>query len=231
MALIRNAKPKNKSGAYNRLFDNHELGHLISRVHSTVISSGTELEKSITSIVNDVADLDAFLEQEIMPEGVFLVRKNQMKKSKTLNLSGGVPDFIIFRRRDNQQRCHIVELKDGHSFDTKKVEGEKQAMLRFIENNAQHLPYVIISHFCSFNQGDRAKIVEGFKNKIEPNEAMTGRELCELLELEIDYDKIVDHRLKEGADNLDYFCSELVKIEAVRTRLESHLKPSPGEKP
>lgn len=221
MALIRNAEPKSRSKGYDRLFDNCDLGYLISKLQSAIISSGSELEKIITSIVPSIPDLDDFLKQERMPEGVFLVRKRQMKKSETLDCSEGEPDFMIFRRRDNQQRCHIVELKDGHAFDTKKVKGEKQAMNSFVERNAQHLPYVVSCHFCSFNQNNRDKIVDGFKNKIKLGEVLTGRELCELLE--IDYEEIVAQRLKDGSDNLDYFCQELIKIEAVRTCLENRL--------
>ena len=218
MALIRNAKPKNVSGAYVRLFDNYELGTLVSKLQSTVISSGSELEQLITALVPDIPDLDTFLEQEIMPEGVFLVRKRQMKQSETLDFSGAEPDFMVFKRRDNQQRCHIVELKDGHVFDTKKASAERQAMHGFTERNALHLPYVVSSHFCAFNQEDKGAILAGFKNRIAPEEAMTGREFCELLE--IDYDTIVKARLSQGETNLDYFCQELVKIPAVRQRLE-----------
>ena len=38
-----------------------------------------------------------------MPEGVFLVRKRQMKASETLDFRGSEPDFMVFKRRDNQQ--------------------------------------------------------------------------------------------------------------------------------
>lgn len=108
MALIRNAEPKSRSKGYDRLFDNCDLGYLISKLQSAVISSGSELEKIITSIVPSIPDL---------------------------------------------------------------------------------------------------------------GEVLTGRELCELLE--IDYEEIVAQRLKDGSDNLDYFCQELIKIEAVRTCLEN----------
>lgn len=218
MALIRNAEPKNVSGAYERLFNNREMGTLVSKLQSTVISSGNELQNLITDRVPAIPDLDAFLEQEIMPEGVYLVRKQQMKQSKKLDFSGAEPDFMIFKRRDNQQRCHIVELKDGHIFDTKKASAERQAMHGFAKRNALHLPYVVSVHFCAFNQEDKEAILVGFKHKIAPEEVMTGREFCEMLE--INYDDIVAGRLTEGSDNLDYFCRELVKIPAVQERLE-----------
>jgi len=49
-----------------------------------VISSGSELEKIIAASVPNIPELDAFLEREIMPEGVLLARKRQIKQSATL---------------------------------------------------------------------------------------------------------------------------------------------------
>lgn len=147
MARLRNAKPKNSSGSYERLFDNASLGALASKIQSAVISSGSELEARIAASVQNIPDLDAFLEQEIMSEGVLLARKRQVKRSATLNFAGSEPDFMVFKRRGGVQTCHIVELKDGHVFDTKKASAERQAMHRFIERNAQHIQYRFQTHF------------------------------------------------------------------------------------
>ena len=217
MALIRNARPKNTSGSYERLFGNAELGELASKVQSTVISSGSELEALISYVVPNIDDLDSFLKQEIMPEGVLLARKPQIKRSSTLDFAGSEPDFMVFKRRQGIQTCHIVELKDGHVFDTKKASAERQAMHGFIERNAQHIQYRFMAHFCAFNQNDRQAIWEGFKKRIAREEAMTGLEFCELLET--DYDAIVEVRKMHGPDNVEFFLSELVKIESIRPRL------------
>ena len=217
MARLRNANPKNTSGAYERIFGNAALGELASKVQSTAISSGTELERIIVDMVANIDDLDAFLAQEIMPDGVFLARKAQIKKSEVLDFAGSEPDFMVFKRRDGNQVCHIIELKDGHVFDTKKAGAEHEAMHGFIERNAQHIPYRFRAHFCAFNREDTEEIWEGFKRKIAREEAMTGRELCELLE--IDYDAIVEQRRADGPDNMEFFLSELVGIEPARRRL------------
>lgn len=222
MARLRNAKPKNTSGSYERLFDNAALGHLASRVQSAVISSGSELEAMIAARVPNIPDLDAFLEREIMPNGVLLARKRQIKRSDILDFAGSEPDFMVFKRRNRMQTCHIVELKDGHVFDTKKASAERQAMHGFIERNAQHIPYRFQAHFCAFNQDDRQAIWEGFKKRISLEEVMTGREFCELLE--IDYDSIVELRRMDGPDNMKFFLSELVKIKPVRKRLKKLLR-------
>ena len=221
MARLRNARPRNTSGSYERIFGNTELGGLASKVHSAAISSGTELERIIAGLVENIEDLDAFLEQEIMPDGVFLARKRLMKESNTLDFAGPEPDFMVFKRRRGAQACHIIELKDGHVFDTKKASAERRAMHGFIERNAQHIQYRVRAHFCAFNMEDKEAIWEGFKRKITRDEIMTGTELCELLE--IDYEPIVAARRADGPDNMEFFLSELVGIGAVRLRLQELL--------
>ncbi len=217
MARMRDAQPKNTSGSYERLLGNDALGELFSKVQSAVISSGSELEKMIANLVPNIPDLDTFLEQEIMPDGVLLARKRQIKRSNTLDFAGPEPDFMVFKRRGGIQKCHIIELKDGHVFDTKKASAERQSMHGFIEQNAQHIQYRFQAHFCAFNQRDREAIWEGFKRRITREEVMTGPELCELLE--IDYDAIVAVRRADGPDNMEFYLSELVIIEPVRRRL------------
>ena len=190
MAKMANAKPKNRSDAYDHVFDNNELGLLISKVQSTVISNGKELDKAIIERVPPVEDLDRFLTVDVMPDGVFVSPKAQVKKCDTLDFNGSEPDFIIFRRRNNSQRCHVIELKYGHVFDTKKANAERQAIHGFIERNASELPFKISAHFVCFFRDDRQSIWEGFKRRIALEEAMTGREFCKLLE--IDYAEIAN---------------------------------------
>lgn len=197
------------------------LGELASKVQSAVISSGSELEAMIALQVRNIPDLDWFLGREIMPEGLLLARKRQIKRSATLDFAGSEPDFMVFKRRGGVQTCHIVELKDGHVFDTKKASAERQAMHGFIERNAQHIPYRFRAHFCAFNQDDRRAIWDGFKRRIALDEVMTGREFCELME--IDYDAIVEARRADGADNVEFFLAELVRIESIRRRLRDLL--------
>ena len=221
MALIRNAKGRKVGSGYSRLFGDNSIGHLISRVQGAVIASGTELERLIKRKVTLIDDLDSFLQQEIMQEGILVADKDKVKKCNTLDFAGAEPDFIIFKRKQGKQQCHLVELKDGDSFDTKKAAAEHSSMHSFIAKNAQHLQYIVRAHFCCFNQDNKQAIIDGFKKKIAPEEAMTGREFCQLLE--IDYDEIVENRSMQSPDNLDYFLSELVKIDSVKSWLEKNL--------
>lgn len=214
MAKIRNSRPKETTGSYERLFGIPALGSLISRVQSTVISSGTELEKMVVERAAPIDDLDEFLQSEIMPEGVYLAPKAQVKKCETLNFPQGEPDFLVFKRRKGRQECFVIELKDGHMFDTKKASAERRAMHSFVERNAQHLQYRVHCHFCAFNQSSRDAIVRGFKSKITREEALTGREFCKLLEL--DYDEIANARQVDQRDNVRFFLDELLHIDEAR---------------
>ena len=214
MALIKDAKPKTISGGYDRIFGNKELGYLMSRVQSAVISSGTELEKIIGAIPKVIPDIDEFLQLQTMPDGVWIARKTDIKKSEHFASQGSEPDFVIFKRRNDKQHCYVVELKDGDTFDTKKAKAEHQALQAFVTENSPNISYTFSVHVCCFNQDSREEIVRGFKNRISMDEAMTGREFCELLE--IDYDEIVNERKDAVSVNLSYFLSELVKIEEVQ---------------
>ncbi len=121
MALIENSKVKESSGGYERLFSNRALGKLISRVHSACITAGNELEKLIMERVNKIGNLDDFLSHEIMPEGIFVASKKGVKKCQSFDHSAtGEPDFLVFKRRNKNQQCYVIELKDGHVFDTKR---------------------------------------------------------------------------------------------------------------
>ncbi len=221
MAKIRDRILKESSGGYARLFGNEALGELMSKVQGTVISAGSELEKLITERVETIDDLDAFLRKDIMSEGVLLAQKRNIKKCTELNSQGSEPDFMVFKRREGHQHCHLVELKDGHVFDTKKVDGEREALHGFAKRNAGRLPYRVSTHFCAFNQNDAEAIWKGFKQRIDIKEAMTGRKFCELLE--IDYDEIVEVRKSDTEDNIRYFLEELLRIPETNSIIEDIL--------
>lgn len=225
MAKIRERIPKETSGGYDRLFGNEALGELMSKVQGAVISAGSELERLITEKVETIDDLDAFLREDIMPDGVFLAQKKKIKVCTELDSQGSEPDFMIFKRRKDHQHCHIVELKDGHVFDTKKADSEREALHGFAERNAGRLPYRVSTHFCAFNQDDREVIWKGFKQRIDIEEAMTGREFCDLLE--INYDEIVEVRKPDAEDNIRYFLEELLRIPETKSIIEDILSSGP----
>ena len=219
MALVENMSGRTRGGGYERLFGDAEVGHLISRVQAAVISAGSELEKIITTRVPEIADLDEFLRRGELDTDVKIANKRQVKKSTRLNAGGSEPDFLIFRRHEGRTTCHVVELKDGDAFDTKKSAAEFEAMESFVQRNGRNIPFTVDLHFCCFNQDDRGEIVSGFKGRIPPESALTGREFCALLQ--ISYDEIIRHRAADARDNLEYFVSELSRIPSVAQLMQA----------
>lgn len=79
-----------------------------------------------------------------------------------------------------------------------------------------------ITYICSFNQLDKKHIKEGFKNKFELENIMTGKELCDLLN--IDYYDIIENRKTDMKDNINYFIDELIKIDEVKDMIIKKLQ-------
>lgn len=204
--LISNTKEGRRDGSYTRLFGNEDLGALISRVHSASISSGNELEKLIESMAETIDDLDLFLKEKKLKKGTYLVTKKTIKKS--ILKSNQEPDFLIIKIEDNH--CKIIELKDGDNFDTKKAKGERDNLINFQNNISNKIPYTTSIYICSFNQKNKDLIKAGMKNKFSMNEIMTGKEFCQLLN--IDYDKILEKRKNDQRENIQFFLSEIGRI-------------------
>ena len=107
---IRDAKGRTDGNSgYTRALGNDELGRLVSRVQSTVISNGTELERIIVSLTNPIHDLDLFInnvtdgEQE---NGVYLCQKKVLKKS-SYAIRDIEPDLLIFIV-DRHRICKVI---------------------------------------------------------------------------------------------------------------------------
>ena len=83
---IRDAEGRTDGGSgYTRVLGNVQLGQLISRVQSTVISNGTELERIIVSLTNTIPDLNVFIDNVtdgLQDDGVFLCQKKILKNSR-----------------------------------------------------------------------------------------------------------------------------------------------------
>lgn len=225
MAKISNSKPKNSSDAYNRLFGNVELGKLISKVQSAVISSGTELEKIINNILKEreqlINDVDKFLDSDILKDNAFYaLPKKSLKKSEKINIEHE-PDFVLLKIEKLKKHCYIIELKDGHVFDTKKAAAEKINLQKFEDLIAKKIQYTTSIHICCFNQLDKKQIIAGFKSKFLENEVLTGKEFCELLS--INYNDIISIRLQDQKENLEYFIMELLNIPKVKDLIIKNL--------
>lgn len=221
LALLKNSNPRETSGAYYRLFGIKELSLLISKIQSTVISSGTELEKIILSRVKQINDLDEFLEFDLIPEGIIVASKKAIKSSHKINSTGREPDFLIFKRKGSKQECIIVELKDGYMFDTKKASAERAGLYDFSTKNASKFQLRFKCYLCAFNETDKEKIHRGLKGQIAKEDILTGEEFCEILE--INYQEILTLRTKDIDENIIFFVEELLKIKRIRELIDTKL--------
>lgn len=211
MAKIEESNGRS-DGGYARVFDDAQLGLLMSKIQATSIRNGTELEKLIIENSNQITDLDDFIKRcHKKSYGIYLCPKKVLKKSSLAN--GQEPDMLVFIIGDAYM-CKIIELKDGDSFDTKKAKGEKEALIRFRNHLAHSIPFATEYYICCFNQEDKEYIFQGFKKEFTHDEILTGRELCRVLN--IDYEVLVEQRKKDAADNVVYFFEELLKIEKAR---------------
>lgn len=211
------------NSGYIRLFGNNELGSLLSRVQSTIISNGSELERIIASKSNCIEDLDLFVDKVtngLLNDGVYLCQKGVLKKS-VLTIKEIEPDMLIFIV-ERKRVCKVIELKDGDSFDTKKSKEEKEHLEKFSTEFGAKIPFVTEYYICCFNQNDKNKIYEGFKKRFSFEHIMTGRELCEILSL--DYEGIINLRKRDGAENLECFIDELLNIKEVRELIVKKLE-------
>ncbi len=207
MALIKDAKGRRENetpSGYERLFGNRQLGMLISKVQSTVISTGNELEKTLSSKIKNT-------------QGISIQNINKQNR-----IFSGVKqghNIIIDCVINKNGRISLIEIKDGDTFDTKKVAGELESLRlvkSFLENKGKK---DIEIKFCSFNATSHEQIEKGAKGLLSKEMAMTGRELCELLGL--DFAKIVEERKEHQEENLDYFIEELKEIPELIKKLRN----------
>lgn len=223
MALIEKAKGRREDQApsgYTRLFGIQALGNLMSRIQGAVISSGNELENLIWERVNQITDLDAFLDKTLQDgeDRIFVATKTQVKKSQKIN-SQYEPDFLGFN--PNQRKLYIVEVKDGDQFDTKKASGEHKTLHDFTNDISSELPYSTEIYMCCFNARTKEEIYAGLKHKFSMDEILTGKELCDLFG--IDYDEIVKIRTADQQSNLEYFISEILHIPTIKNMIVGFL--------
>ncbi len=224
MAKIRNSKPKKTSGGYERLLGNKELASIFTKAQSTVISNGTELEKIIAQRARKIENLDEFMDSVNsgkMEYGVFLCTKKVVKKSK-YEYKEKEPDFLIFSIKPEGKVAHVVELKDGDTFDTKKSLSEMESLREFKLNLGSKIEFRVDYKICAFNQLDKEEIVSGFKNKFSIDDVWTGKEFCDVLG--IDYDEIINQRQDDTIDNYSYVIDALAKNEDIRNRVLESVK-------
>ena len=223
-AIGRDINKFGESG-YTRVIGNTQLGQLLSKVQATVIANGTELEKMIVERCKTIENIDDFIKSVTegkINSGTYLCTKKILKKTQNYKacIAHIEPDMLVFIV-SNQRICKIIEVKDGETFDTKKAAGEKENLIKFSQNFGVKIPFVTEYYVCSFNQCDKEKIHLGMKGVFELENILTGRELCEILN--IDFDDIVRTRTQDSIENFDYFINKLLEIPEVREAIKAKI--------
>lgn len=201
MALISNAKGRGEDetpSGYERLFGNRQLGMLMSKVQSAVISTGNELEEILASHIKN-------------PKGISIQKIN--KENRVFKGIKDGHDIIIDCVVEKDRKFMLIEIKDGDTFDTKKVAGEVESLLTAKEHLIKTHKLKdsdVLVFYCSFNATSHEQIEKGAKGLLPKNSAMTGKEFCSLVGL--DFNKIIQERKRDGQENLNYFIAELKKI-------------------
>jgi len=211
-ALIAETKPKNSSGNYARLFGDEEIGGLITKIQSASIKAGYVLEEILTqkSTLIPNGDLDNFVEECNLGKysGIFLCTGKMIRNSK-YNVDGHEPDLIIFSLEKGRGVCHIVELKVGANFDTKKADGEKETLEICCSVLSSKLPFKTNFYLCSFHAESKEEIVSGLKGRFTENEVITGRELCKILN--VNYAEVIKDESQFQRDNIIYFTRSVIE--------------------
>ena len=222
MARIADGRPGRRDDAYTRVFDNSEIGAMISRIHATSTSPGADLEKIVQRHAKAagklLVDLDAFLRSP--NQGAFIADQRAIRKSQTVRASTQ-PDYLVFHIREKERRCYVVELKDGDAFDTKKADGEIDSLNSFIESVRGSLFGIPEIRICSFNQTDKAAIVAGFKQRVNTSQVWTGAEFCELIG--ISYQAIVNERMDDAAENRKWLVDSILNIPELRAIIDQSM--------
>ncbi len=218
MPNLRREKLGRPDGGAARLFNHPGLGSLISACHAGIIRAGNELESLIErhAVIMEEKQLTAFLSGE-MKTGVWLISKKLIKSRLKQELGvSNEPDFVMVIICETT--CHVVELKDGDTFDTKKSDGEVNSLRAFAEALRRRLPsYMVYIKVVSFNATTKQQIVSGLKGRIGVDEAWTGRDFCG--KLGISYESLSLERSKDCDDNIEYFLEQLVAMPDIKKRL------------
>lgn len=202
-----------------RIFGNERMGVLFSKFQSVVIRSGFELETTIAQEIppkllttlgelnNPGRDTQALPPLQIVFKPF---RPDPDNPKKAIEA-----DFLVV---DNvARRFMLVEVKEGHVFDTKKADGELASLRNITSWLAQEYAFRTQYYICCFNQEDKGEIVAGTKKRFSIDHVLTGREFCDIIG--INYDQIRVRRSADQAENRHYFLAELLAIPEIRNEV------------
>lgn len=218
MSLFDAAKPRYSSGGYARSFG-ADLGPVLTKAQSTLITNGSDLESYIRNRCEPVRDVDDFLQEIIIDHGVWVAKTKDVVKATTIHVGRkGMPDLFFFKRDETGQTCYLVELKTGGAIDTKKARAEIRGINQFAGSVARHIGYRVIPLHCGFFCKTRYEVIDTYRGALNFQDSITGRELCDLLE--IDYDEIKREMTRHRQRNETALLKELVSNPKICRKLK-----------
>lgn len=213
--MVKLSESKGSTGeSATRIFGNERMGLLFSKFQAVVIRSGFELEETIRAKIQP----ERFTTLEALNNDLNTSAQHTQIVYKPFRLNPEDPrksiqaDFLIV---DNiNRRFMLVEVKEGHVFDTKKADGELASLRDITSWLAQEYAYRTHYYICCFNQESKEEIVAGTKKRFSIDHVLTGREFCD--KIGIDYDVIREERNADQAENRRYFLTQLLSIAEIR---------------
>lgn len=219
MTRLNDASEKKKhktSGSYGRLFDDDEIGRVISDVQSTAIRNGNELEGIIERYSNPLTQNEAneliasINSNDIVGKSMYLLSKKSYRNTE-IAIPNHEPDYIVLQVDGKNITAIVIEMKDGDDFDTKKSNGELETLTKCCDFISNHLGINATYALCCFNQTSHKRIIQGLKNRFDDAHVMTGAEFCELVD--IDYEAIINERKQDSTDNVYELAARLVECD------------------
>jgi hypothetical protein len=209
---------QDEDSGYGRVFGDHLLGQLMSRVHVCAIRNGNELERLLWEATPYKSTLGEILNQTLFQfaQDVHVVASRGIRASDP---AAPLTDFLVLDLRRSE--LAVIEMKDGDKFDTKKADGELASARTFADWIRPRVSYPVSYYFCAFNQTSKAAIVSGIQQRFALNEVLTGQEFC--ARIGVDYAAIRAQRQHNQEANRRYFVAQLLAIPALRSLVEEQL--------
>ena len=235
MALIENSNPKEdiEISGYYRLLGCDLASELVRKTHSTVISSGSELEHLIKKQKK----------YEVKEPQYITIKKNGEPRKKPLKIPNTTPTFKdVEYACDNGLSCYfpkisitkeelksrgidykrakaievdglwvingkiiISEYKDGHAFDTKKTDGEINSLKKL---ELFFKEYDVTAYMVLWNIGDTKDA--SVKSIEAPDYLITGSDFCK--KVDISFEEVNADRLADRKPNMEYFITQAKEI-------------------
>lgn len=222
MAKLSESKGKSGEG-FTLIFGNEQMGVLFSKVQSTMIRGGFELEQLLKVFVpeNIQTTLEAVGSEVQSNSDIPSIQVVFKPTRPDPDNPGKSVEADLLVVNNIQRRFSLVEIKEGYVFDTKKADGELASLKKITSWLAQEFAYRTQYFICAFNQENKEEIVRGTKRRFSIEHVMTGRELCEMIG--IDYEALRQVRSINQAENRQFFFAELLAIPQIRDEIETLL--------